>query len=148
MKLSLGPIQYFWSREQVFDFYERVAGAPVDIVYLGETVCSKRRALRLPDWLDIAARLNADGARVVAFDPEAVETSRRIHPGMAYAASAEEALRGADIVLVLTEWRAFRDLDPAAVASLVAGRVIVDGRNCLDRVAWRAAGFEYRGMGR
>lgn len=65
MKLSLGPIPYFWERERLFDFYERVAGAPVDIVYLGETVCSKRRTLRLPDWLDIAARLTAAGKEVV-----------------------------------------------------------------------------------
>lgn len=65
MKLSLGPIQYFWTRDQVFDFYARVASAPVDIVYLGETVCSKRRALRLPDWLDIAARLSAAGKEAV-----------------------------------------------------------------------------------
>ncbi|MDE2002749.1 MAG: hypothetical protein KGJ25_04375, partial [Betaproteobacteria bacterium] len=65
MKLSLGPIQYFWDRERVFDFYRRVAAAPVDIVYLGETVCSKRRALRLPDWLDIAGRLAAAGKEAV-----------------------------------------------------------------------------------
>lgn len=65
MKLSLGPIPYFWERERVFDFYERVAGAPVDIVYLGETVCSKRRALRLPDWLDIAGRLSVAGKEAV-----------------------------------------------------------------------------------
>lgn len=65
MKLSLGPIPYFWERARVFDFYERVASAPVDIVYLGETVCSKRRALRLADWLDIAARLTAAGKESV-----------------------------------------------------------------------------------
>ena len=65
MKLSLGPIQYFWDRERVFDFYRRVAESPVDIVYLGESVCSKRRALRLPDWLDIAAGLVAAGKEPV-----------------------------------------------------------------------------------
>src|SRR3989344_4789215 len=65
MKLALGPIQYFWDRERVLDFYARVAEAPVDIVYLGETVCSKRRALRLPDWLDIAGRLSTAGKEVV-----------------------------------------------------------------------------------
>jgi len=65
MKLSLGPIQYFWSRDTVFDFYARVAAAPVDIVYLGEAVCSKRRALRLPDWLDIAGRLADAGKEAV-----------------------------------------------------------------------------------
>jgi len=65
MKLSLGPIQYFWDRERVTDCYARVAEAPVAIVYLGETVCSKRRALRLPDWLEIAERLTAAGKEVV-----------------------------------------------------------------------------------
>ncbi len=65
IKLSLGPIPYFWERSRVFDFYTRVAEAPVDIVYLGETVCSKRRAMRLPDWLDIAARLTAAGKETV-----------------------------------------------------------------------------------
>src|SRR3989344_5508666 len=65
MKLSLGPIPYFWPRERVLDFYARVAEAPVDIVYLGETVCSKRRALRLPDWLDMAGRLTAAGKEAV-----------------------------------------------------------------------------------
>ncbi|MGA9032382.1 MAG: U32 family peptidase [Sulfuricaulis sp.] len=65
MRISLGPIPYFWERERVFDFYAHVLEAPVDIVYLGETVCSKRRALRLPDWLDIAERLTADGKEAV-----------------------------------------------------------------------------------
>jgi len=65
MKISLGPIPYFWERERVFDFYAHALEAPVDIVYLGETVCSKRRALRLPDWLDIAERLAAAGKEVV-----------------------------------------------------------------------------------
>lgn len=65
MKLSLGPIPYFWERERVFDFYACVAEAPVDIVYLGETVCSKRRALRLPDWLEMADRLTAAGKETV-----------------------------------------------------------------------------------
>jgi len=65
MRISLGPIAYFWERERVFDFYAHVLEAPVDIVYLGETVCSKRRALRLPDWLDIAERLTAAGKEAV-----------------------------------------------------------------------------------
>ena len=65
MKLSLGPIQYFWDRQTVFDFYREIEDLPVDIVYLGETVCSKRRALRLEDWLEIGERLAATGKEVV-----------------------------------------------------------------------------------
>lgn len=65
MKLSLGPILYFWDRDTVIDFYARAADSAADIVYLGETVCSKRRALRSGDWLDIAERLEAAGKQVV-----------------------------------------------------------------------------------
>jgi collagenase-like PrtC family protease len=65
MKISLGPLLYYWQRETVFGFYEMVAATPVDVVYLGETVCSRRHELRLADWLDIAARLRAAGKEVV-----------------------------------------------------------------------------------
>ncbi len=65
MKLALGPLLYYWPRETVLAFYAMVESAPVDIVYLGETVCSRRHELRLPDWLEIAARLRAAGKEVV-----------------------------------------------------------------------------------
>lgn len=65
MKLSLGPILYYWDREKVFDFYREVAQSSVDIVYLGETVCSKRTLIRLEEWFDIADSLTAAGKEVV-----------------------------------------------------------------------------------
>ncbi len=65
MKISLGPIQYFWSAKKVYDFYEQVKTWPVDIVYLGENVCAKRRELKLDDWLQIADELTATGKQVV-----------------------------------------------------------------------------------
>ena len=65
MKLALGPLLYYWQRETVMDFYASIAKTPVDIVYLGETVCSRRRELRLADWLAIAARLIEAGKEVV-----------------------------------------------------------------------------------
>jgi collagenase-like PrtC family protease len=61
MKLSLGPIQTYWPRDQVLAFYQAVAESPVDIVYLGEAVCSRRHEMRLKDWLDIAANLRDAG---------------------------------------------------------------------------------------
>lgn len=65
MKLALGPLLYYWPRETTLAFYAMVESSPVDIVYLGETVCSRRHELRLSDWLDIAARLRAAGKQVV-----------------------------------------------------------------------------------
>jgi collagenase-like PrtC family protease len=65
MKLSLGPVLYYWSRGTLLEFYDRVASWPVDIVYLGETVCSKRRAFTVREWLEVGERLAAAGKEVV-----------------------------------------------------------------------------------
>jgi collagenase-like PrtC family protease len=65
VKLALGPLLYYWARNDVFDFYKAIAATPVDIVYLGETVCSRRHELRLADWLSIAGRLRDAGKEVV-----------------------------------------------------------------------------------
>ncbi|MBM3392661.1 MAG: U32 family peptidase [Betaproteobacteria bacterium] len=65
MKLALGPLLYYWPRQQVFDFYEAIAQAPVDIVYLGETVCARRHELRVQDWAEIAHKLTATGKQAV-----------------------------------------------------------------------------------
>lgn len=64
MKLALGPILYFWERDTVFEFYRRIAQSPVDVIYLGEVVCAKRRRLRRDDWLAIAELLDAAGKEV------------------------------------------------------------------------------------
>lgn len=98
--------------------------------------------------LDIARRLLATGAEVSATDPQAVHTARRLVPEIDYADSVTEAVARADAIVVLTEWRLFRELDPGEVAPLTPARLIVDGRNCLDPQDWRAAGFTYRGLGR
>jgi len=65
MKLSLGPVSYFWSRDDTLAFYERIAQTPVEIVYLGETICSKRAVVRFSDWMDIGEQLVAAGKEVV-----------------------------------------------------------------------------------
>mgnify|MGYP003504292916 CR=1 FL=1 len=73
MKLALGPILYYWPRHAVLDFYADVAVAPVDVVYLGETVCSRRHELRLPDWLEIATMLADAGRDAPVGDLQSVE---------------------------------------------------------------------------
>jgi collagenase-like PrtC family protease len=64
-KLSLGPVQYYWDRDSLFEFYQRIEKTKIDIVYLGETVCSKRKMLRREDWLSLAKQLQAAGKEVV-----------------------------------------------------------------------------------
>ena len=65
MKLSIGPIQYFWERQRVFDFYEQVANSSAEIVYLGEVICSKRRLIKPDDWLALGRELKQSGKEVV-----------------------------------------------------------------------------------
>jgi UDPglucose 6-dehydrogenase len=98
--------------------------------------------------LDVATRISKAGGTVIVYDPIAADNARRDYPHLAYADSAVEAARDADIVLHLTEWREFRDLDPAVLSKVVARRNIVDGRNALDPVRWRDAGWTYRALGR
>lgn len=99
--------------------------------------------------LDVAVRLHGLGAWVTITDPAAIENARRIHPQLNYVEDRDEALRGADAVIVVTEWDEYRrQLSPEHASTLATGRIIVDGRNCLDAAAWRAAGWDYRGMGR
>jgi UDPglucose 6-dehydrogenase len=98
--------------------------------------------------LDVAQRLVDAGAVVRATDPEAIETARRVRPGLDYVESIQEAISGADAIVVVTEWHQFRELDPVEVASWARGRVVVDGRNCLDASDWRSAGWTYAGLGR
>ncbi|MFK4759318.1 UDP-glucose dehydrogenase family protein [Microbacterium sp. ZW T5_45] len=99
--------------------------------------------------LDAAVRLRGLGADVTVTDPEAIDNARRQHPQLNYVDDRDEALRGADVVLLVTEWDEYRrQLSPEHAASLTAGRLVVDGRNCLDASAWRAAGWQYFGMGR
>ena len=98
--------------------------------------------------LDVANQLQVAGADVVVTDPEALDNAARRAPHLRGVADLDDALTGADLVVLLTEWRQYRDLDPAAVASRVAAPRLIDGRNVLPLRAWREAGWEVRALGR
>ncbi|MDN4616083.1 UDP-glucose/GDP-mannose dehydrogenase family protein [Leifsonia sp. F6_8S_P_1B] len=118
------------------------------IALLGVTFKPDSDDVRDSPALDVAERLHELGAEVVATDPYGLPNALRRFPALVTASSTEDAVRGADLVVLATEWREYRDLDPAATAVLARHARIIDGRNVLDPAAWRAAGWEYRGLGR
>ncbi|AAZ56577.1 UDP-glucose 6-dehydrogenase [Thermobifida fusca YX] len=98
--------------------------------------------------LDVAATINSLGARVTVYDPEALENAKRAYPQLNFAHTMLEAVRDAEVVLLLTEWAEFRDADPDELGKVVAEKRIVDGRNALDPDYWRSRGWTYRALGR
>jgi UDPglucose 6-dehydrogenase len=118
------------------------------ITLLGLAFKANTDDMREASSLVLAARLNADGASVRAYDPIAEEEARKLMSGVEFAGSALEAVEGADACIVVTEWPEFAELEWATVAERMAGRLVVDGRNFVDADSVRAAGFIYEGIGR
>jgi UDPglucose 6-dehydrogenase len=138
-------------RSRAVDLAREVLGGSVlgrKIAVLGLAFKPDSDDVRDSPALNVAAQLSLQGASVLCHDPRAIENSRHRFPELAYVATIAEAVRDADAVLVLTEWDEYRELDPAAVGEDVAQRIVLDGRNCLDSAAWRAAGWRYRALGR
>ncbi|MEV3977774.1 UDP-glucose/GDP-mannose dehydrogenase family protein [Nonomuraea sp. NPDC049758] len=98
--------------------------------------------------LDVAVTIGHQGGQVTVYDPIALDNARKAHPELNYGESAVEAVRGAHVVLLLTEWKEFLELDPEELGAVVATRRIVDGRNALNSEVWRSAGWHYRALGR
>ena len=98
--------------------------------------------------LDISAQIQAAGATVTVHDPKAISNAQKRFPALNYSDSIEECVTGADLVLHLTEWKLYREIDPAHLLSLVSQPIMIDGRNALDREKWRAAGWKFRALGR
>ncbi|MFI2240753.1 UDP-glucose dehydrogenase family protein [Streptomyces chrestomyceticus] len=118
------------------------------VAVLGATFKPDSDDVRDSPALNVAGQIHLQGGQVTVYDPKGMENARRVFPTLGYADSAPEAVRGADVVLHLTEWREFRELDPAALAEVVATPRILDGRNALDPELWRKAGWTYRALGR
>ncbi len=120
----------------------------INIAVLGAAFKPDSDDVRDSPALNVAAALQLQGARVRVFDPQAIENARKLFPTLDYATSTDDACAGADLVLLLTEWQEFRDLDPAQLGPSVRVRRVLDARNALDPALWRAAGWTYRGLGR
>ncbi|MFE0646917.1 UDP-glucose dehydrogenase family protein [Streptomyces sp. NPDC058877] len=118
------------------------------VAVLGATFKPDSDDVRDSPALNVAGQIHLQGGQVTVYDPKGMENARKLFPTLGYAPSALEAVRGADVVLHLTEWREFRELDPAELAAVAATRTVLDGRNALDGERWRAAGWAYRAMGR
>jgi UDPglucose 6-dehydrogenase len=98
--------------------------------------------------LDVAMQLWHEGALVRIYDPAANGNVSRLFPELEVVSSVREAASGADLLMHLTDWEEFGELDPAAIGDLVGSRRLVDGRNALDAERWRSAGWSYRSLGR
>ena len=139
-------------RDRAVDLVVAALGGSVfkkNVTVLGAAFKPHSDDVRDSPALDVAVRLRGLGAWVTVTDPEAIANAERLHPQLHFVAERDEALRGADATIVVTEWDEYRrELSPQHASSLVATPIIVDGRNCLDASAWRAAGWTYYGMGR
>jgi UDPglucose 6-dehydrogenase len=118
------------------------------VALLGLSFKAQTDDMREASSLVLAARLQADGARVRAYDPVAEAEARKLMLGVEFADSALDALAGADACILVTEWPEFAEIDWRAAAGAMRGRVVIDGRNFVDREAVKAAGFAYEGIGR
>jgi UDPglucose 6-dehydrogenase len=98
--------------------------------------------------LDIAAQIQAAGAHVTVHDPKAISNAQKRFPGLNFTEDVNSTLKDAEIVLHLTEWKIYREIDPAQIKKLVKTAIMIDGRNALDRDLWRAAGWKFRALGR
>lgn len=138
-------------RDRVVGLAEAALGGDVAgrrVTVLGAAFKPNSDDIRDSPALDIARRLSDMGAAVTVTDPEALVNVARVAPHLHTESDVDAALSGAELVLLLTEWGQFAELDPARVAGLVADPVIIDGRNVLDPAAWRDAGWAYTGLGR
>ncbi|CAA0128235.1 UDP-glucose 6-dehydrogenase [Mycolicibacterium vanbaalenii] len=137
-------------RSQMVELTREVCGSllGVRVAVLGAAFKPDSDDVRDSPALNVAGQLQLQGAAVNVYDPKATDNCRKIFPTLGYSASVVDACDRADIVLVLTEWQEFRDIEPSELASIVAHKRILDGRNCLDPQQWRASGWLYRGFGR
>jgi len=138
-------------RDRVVDMARGLTGGTfmgINVAVLGAAFKPNSDDIRDSPALNVAARIQLQGGQVTVYDPRAMDNARRMFGQLEYRESAVEAAEGAHLVLHLTEWQEFKDMDPSVLSAVVAERNIVDGRNALDPEVWRAEGWTYRALGR
>lgn len=128
MNLSIGPLLYYWSREDTFAFYEAAANWPVARVYLGETVCSRRHVLRLPDWLELAEKLAAAGKEVVLSTQTLIESESDLKV-------LRKIVRDGRFLVEANEWGAVRLLSEAKRPFVAGSTLNIYNPETLDVLA-------------
>ena len=138
-------------RTRTVDLVRELVGGSLEgirVAALGAAFKPNSDDIRDAPALDVARMLRTEGAIVTIYDPEANANAKRAYGGLFYADSLAEVAEGADVVVLLTEWQEFRDVDPEALGKLVRHRRIVDGRHALDADDYRDKGWEFRALGR
>ena len=119
-----------------------------NITVLGAAFKPNSDDVRDSPALAVAGQLSLAGASVRVYDPQAMGNARKVFPTLDYAASLDDALTGAELVILATEWQEFKEMDPVWAAKLVGGRVLINGRNVLPVAEWQNAGWQLRALGR
>ncbi|WP_291313949.1 UDP-glucose dehydrogenase family protein [Corynebacterium sp. UBA2622] len=137
-------------RQRVIDLAREELGSLIGrrVTVLGAAFKPNSDDVRDSPALAVAGQLSLAGADVRVYDPEAMDNARRVFPTLDYAKSLDDALSGAELTILATEWQEFRQMDPERVGGLVEKRLLIDGRNVLDLPAWQAAGWAVRALGR
>ncbi len=158
-ELGVGRSLEFLREIDEINMRRRTASVQIASGMLGDSLLGRRIAVlgvafkpdsddvRDSPALNIAAALHLQGAKVVVHDPKANRNAAGLFPTLTYVETATEALAGADLTMLLTEWQEFRALDPVATAEIVSQPLIFDGRNALDPARWRRSGWTYVGVG-
>lgn len=139
------------ARQRVIDVVREMLSEDLGqfkIAVLGAAFKPESDDVRDSPSLDIAAQLHAAGAFVTVHDPKAIANAEKRFPALKFADSVAECVADSDLVLHLTEWREYRELDPADLVALVKSPRIIDGRNVLDRNKWKSAGWKFHALGR
>ena len=137
-------------RQRVIDLAREELGSLIgrNITVLGAAFKPNSDDVRDSPALAVADQLNVAGASVRVYDPQGMDNARKVNPTLDYAVGLEDALNGAELVILATEWNEFKQMEPKWAAQFVDKQLLIDGRNVVDVDTWRDAGWQIRALGR